>query len=63
VLIVGRCEGELECVYYKTSQQFADDQQAAFKRLAALSPEHQRHIAEAYYEGEMPWLVKGGMAE
>jgi hypothetical protein len=63
VLTVGKCAEVFDCVYYKTTQQFAADQQAAFRRLSSLAPEYQRHIAGVYRKGEMPWLAKGVVAE
>lgn len=58
VLTVVKCPGS-RCSFYKTPEQAEESRRKANARLASLEEEHQRHIADKYYRGKMPWL-KGG---
>lgn len=58
-MVGNRCPGYAACPFYKTVDQQRLDKQAARERIAALSPEHRRYIAEKYYRGETPWEPGG----
>jgi len=47
------CEGV--CVFHKTRKLLKEGRRAAFLRLAGLSPDEQRYIADKYYRGAQPW--------
>lgn len=59
ILAVKGCPGD-GCSFFKTESQHRADKQKAYRRLAALDKLEQRHIAEKYYGGKMPWLEGGG---
>ena len=58
VLEVEECSGK-NCRFYKTAEDLEAGRSKAFTRLASLSRNTQRRIAENYYEAQMPWQ-KGG---
>ncbi|MBU3142388.1 hypothetical protein [Clostridium sp. CF012] len=53
-LTISECQGE-ECTFKRTCKEDFDSIQYAYQRLSSLSSSTQRHIAEKYYGGFMPW--------
>jgi len=47
------CEGV--CAFHQTRKALKRSRVSAFARIAGLSPEHQRYIAEKYFRGGQPW--------
>ena len=59
ILIVEKCLGYSNCSFFKTKEQAEESIKKANARLASLDKLQQKHIADTYYQGKMPWL-KGG---
>lgn len=59
-LRVSKCPGS-SCAFYKTPREAMETMAKAYARLASLNKAQQKHIADTYYQGKMPWL-KGGAA-
>jgi hypothetical protein len=53
-LMISNCQGEA-CTFKRTCEEDFDSIQYAYQRLSSLSSSTQRHIAEKYYGGSMPW--------
>ncbi len=49
------CVGYQRCPFYKPKWEYDRDKKSALQRIGSLPVQTQRHIAEKYYEGEMPW--------
>lgn len=58
VLTVAKCPGS-SCPFFKTPEQAMESKRKAYARLASLDKAHQKHIADTYYHGNMPWLEGG----
>ena len=58
ILTVVKCPGS-SCSFYKTAKQAAESRRKANARLASLDKAYQKHIADTYYHGKMPWLEGG----
>jgi len=58
VLTVVKCPGS-SCSFNKTPEQAAESRRKANARLTSLDPVYQKHIADTYYHGKMPWLEGG----
>jgi hypothetical protein len=56
-LKVKKCEG---CSFYKTKEQFKQDQLKALKRIYTLDIDKQKHISETYYGGKLEVLDDEG---
>jgi hypothetical protein len=55
---VVKCPGST-CSFYKTPEQAEESRRKANARLASLDKAYQKHIADTYYCGKMPWLKDG----
>jgi hypothetical protein len=49
-LKVKKCEG---CSFYKTKEQFKQDQLKALGRILSLSADRREHIIKTYYNGKL----------
>ena len=58
ILTVVKCPGST-CSFYKTPEQAEESCRKANARLASLDKVYQKHIADTYYHGKMPWLKDG----
>jgi len=58
ILTVYECPGS-DCAFFKTPEQAAEARRKANARLASLDKDYQKHIADTYYRGKMPWLQGG----
>lgn len=58
ILTVLKCPGS-SCIFFKTREQAEESHRKANARLASLDKEYQKHIADTYYHGKMPWLEGG----
>lgn len=58
ILTVTKCTGS-SCPFFKTREHALESYNKANARLASLDKTHQRHIADTYYRGKMPWLKRG----
>lgn len=54
-LILGRRRCPWECSFFKTEKQLAESTEKTNETLRSLPFKRQIHIADKYYEGEMPW--------
>jgi hypothetical protein len=62
ILKVRRCVGK-KCPFAKTAKEYIDSKQKAYARLASLSIQSQKDIADRYFGGKMPWLQGGDVDE
>ena len=44
------------CSFFKTKQEQEESLNKAYTRIALLDKVIQKHIADTYYNGKMPWL-------
>jgi len=58
VLTVIKCPG-ISCSFFNTPEQAIESRRKANARLASLDQKYQKHIADTYYHGKMPWLEGG----
>lgn len=60
-LTVEKCLGK-SCSFVQSIDQVKASHKKSFERLASLDKKQQRHIADKYYAGKMPW-IEGGVEE
>lgn len=58
VLSIVKCPCS-SCSFFKTPEQAAESRRKANDRLASLDQVYQKHIADTYYHGRIPWLEGG----
>lgn len=51
-----QCIGYQQCPFYKPKWKHDQSRKKALQRISKLPLDVQMHIAEKYYEGEMPWV-------
>ncbi|NLH35743.1 MAG: hypothetical protein GX453_06945 [Lactococcus chungangensis] len=44
------------CSFFKTEREQEESLNKAYSRIALLDEDIQKHIADTYYNGKMPWL-------
>lgn len=56
-----KCSPEdMSCPFHLTAEQRAQSQKAWTQRMNALPEETQKHIADTYFKGKMPWREAEG---
>ena len=51
---------DMSCPFHLTAEQKAQSEEARNKRMNELPEESQKHIAETYFKGKMPWRNADG---
>lgn len=51
---------DMSCPFHQTAEQKAQSCEAWKRRMNSIPEDAQKHIAETYYKGKMPWRDAAG---